>query len=127
MVVLIHCIFATDNVTGHSEKDPIWREKMEHIFRYLSQVGMPVFFLISGMGTIYYETEKKGFKKFSINRTKRLFYPFLFSIPIFLLPRLYMSQGWEKIGRVDGGERIEWNIIKWIPLIFKDNLVFKLG
>ena len=54
VVVLLHSIYTTDVVTGHSKHDHIWKEKMDFIFRYLAQIGIPVFFLISGMGSIYF-------------------------------------------------------------------------
>ena len=88
---------------------------MDSFFRYLVQIGIPVFFLLSGMGSVYYETERKGFGQFAKDKTKRLIYPFLFAVGVFLLPRLYVSQGWETIGRLDKGKRIEWNFVKYVP------------
>ena len=66
------------------------------------------------MGSIYYNTEKHGFLKFAISRTQRLMIPVVVAIPLFILPRLYIAQGWDSIGRVKKGTQIEWNIFKYI-------------
>lgn len=78
-------------------------------------MGIPIFFFLSGMGSIYFDTEKKGFCNYAKTKSKRLMYPFLFAVVVFLVPRLYLSQGWESIGRLDKGKRIEWNILKYYP------------
>lgn len=100
---------------------------MDFFFRYLVQVGIPVFFLISGMGSIYYDTERKGFIRYAINKTQRLMLPVLFSIPLFIIPRLYITQSWDDLGRVKKGTEIEWNIFKYLTQIFLDNFVMKIG
>lgn len=127
VVVLLHCIFTTDKVTNHSLHNHVWKEKMEHFFRYLVQIGIPLFFLLSGMGSIYFETEKKGFLQFVKNRFQRLIYPFIFAVLVFLVPRLYLSQGWETIGRLDKNSKIEWNFFKYYPLILMDGIIMRLG
>lgn len=53
--------------------------------------------------------------------------PLFVSIIIFLVPRLYVGQGFEIYGRLDNGKRIEWDLIKYIPAIFKENLFMKIG
>lgn len=126
-VVLLHCMYTTDVVTGQSLHDQVWKERMDFFFRYLVQIGIPVFFLVSGMGSVYYDTEKKGFMRYAINKTKRLMGPVLFSIPLFILPRLYLSQDWDDLGRTKKGTEIEWNLLRYVPLIFADNFVMKLG
>ena len=100
---------------------------MDFFFRYNEQVGIPVFFLLSGMGSIYYDTEKKGFIRYAINKTQRLILPVVFSIPLFIIPRLYVTQSWDDLGRVKKGTEIEWNIFKYLSQIFLDNFVMKLG
>ena len=77
------------------------------------------------MGCVYFDTEKKGFGTYAINKMKRLLYPWMFAILVFLVPRLYISQGWEQIGRLDKNTRIEWNIFKYYPEILVDNLYLR--
>ena len=35
VVVLTHCIYTSDKVTGHSLHNHIWKEKMDFMFRFL--------------------------------------------------------------------------------------------
>jgi hypothetical protein len=127
VVVLLHCIFSADKVTGHSEHNALWKEKMESFFRYLLQIGIPLFFLLSGMMGIHFPTETRGFGQYAIGKFKRLMTPFFFSVFVFLIPRLYISQGWEPIGRLKKQTEIEWNFFKYVPAIVADNIVLKLG
>jgi len=126
-VVIVHVIFTTDAVTGHSEKDPIWKEKMDFTFRYLIMIGIPVFFLLSGMGSMYFETERKGFIKFAVGKINRLMLPCIVAVPLFIIPRLYFSQNWDQLGRIKKGTEIEWNLFKYVPHIMADSFVFKIG
>ena len=90
-VVILHCIYSCDKITGYSEKNVLWKEKMDSLFRYLVQIGIPVFFLLSGMAGVNFPTEKKGFGSFAFGKIKRLMIPFFVSVLIFLVPRLYVS------------------------------------
>jgi hypothetical protein len=44
-----------------------------------------------------------------------------------LIPRHYIGQSWDAIGRLDGETRIEWNFFKYVPEILADNFLTKLG
>lgn len=127
VVVLLHCIYSTDRVTGHSLENQLWKEKMESLFRYLLQIGIPLFFLLSGMAGIHYPTETKGFGQYVRGKAMRLMLPFIFGVFVFLVPRLYLSQGWETVGRLNKQTVIEWNFIKYMPLVLADNILMKLG
>jgi len=54
-----------------------------------------MFFYISGIGTAFYNTEKKGFALFFIDKVLRLAVPFVLGIFLFLVPRLYFGQAYE--------------------------------
>jgi len=60
-----------------------------------------MFFYISGMGATFFNTEKKGFGQFFLNKCGRLLVPFVLAIFIFLMPRLYFGQPYEDWTRPD--------------------------
>ena len=91
VVVILHCIYTTDKVTGFSTVNHAWKEKMNSLFRFLVQIGIPLFFLLSGMGSVYFKSEVHGFCKFAKDKVKRLVTPFLLAVVMFLIPRLYLS------------------------------------
>ena len=83
--------------------------------------------MLSGMSTAFFKTEVHGFGRYVRGKATRLLVPFFLSVFVFLIPRLYLSQGWEAIGRLDKQSRIEWNFFKYVPEILADNIVMKLG
>lgn len=79
------------------------------------------------MAGINYPTETKGFGQYAKGKSIRLMLPLIFGLFVFLIPKLYLSQGWESIGRLNKNTDIEWNFFKYVPLILADNIVMKLG
>jgi predicted permease len=64
---------------------------MDSIIRYLVQIGIPTFFLLSGMGLSFYKTEKSSFAKFFLNKFNRLVVPLIVCFIILLIPTLYIE------------------------------------
>jgi glucans biosynthesis protein C len=89
--------------------------------RSLTQVGIPVFFYISGFSTTYYNTEKKSFCLFFKQRLLRLIIPYILGVLIILIPRLYFLQDFSYYSRYDE-ITIEYNFFiyyaKMIPYFY---------
>ena len=101
MVVVLHTIVTTDAVVGESKRNEGFKERKLCYFRYLVQYGIPMFFLLSGIGASNYKSEKHGFGKYAIEKLLRLALPFFASLFVFLIPRLYVAQEFDAIGRVN--------------------------
>jgi fucose 4-O-acetylase-like acetyltransferase len=86
-----------------------------------------MFFMLSGIGVSNYKTEKHGFIKYFLTKLKKLLLPFFISLFVFLIPRLYIAQQYDSIGRVNQMQDIEWNLFKYVPQIIRTNWVYKLG
>jgi fucose 4-O-acetylase-like acetyltransferase len=67
------------------------QQKKDGIVKSLVQIGIPMFFYISGMAMTFYNTEAKGFGVFLGEKSLRLLVPFIAAIFIFLIPRLYFG------------------------------------
>lgn len=72
--------------------NPGTQQKKDGIVKSLVQIGIPMFFYISGMAMTFYNTEGKGFGIFLGEKTLRLVVPFVIAIFVFLIPRLYFGQ-----------------------------------
>ena len=83
-----------------------------------------MFFYISGIGTSFYNTEKKGFFIFLKAKILRLLIPFILAIFVFLVPRLYFGQEYEVWARVDN--KIENNYFNFMKLTLP-SIVSKLS
>lgn len=59
LVIYVHCMLNAADTVGLDDLDA--REKKDAICKCLSQVGMPMFFYISGISCTFYDSEKKGF------------------------------------------------------------------
>lgn len=71
-----------------------------------------MFFMISGMASSFFKTQKRGFLVYLKAKFMRLIVPLLISVPAFLVPRLYFSQSYETIG-VIGGD-VDWNFFTYV-------------
>ena len=96
--------------------DSYLAQKRDGIFKSLVQIGIPMFFYISGIGTTFYNTEKKGFLLFLKSKVLRILIPFVASIFLFLIPRLYFSQGYESWTRPRADRKIEYNFFQFMKL-----------
>lgn len=61
MVVFIHCLMNAGDLCDLSQAE---REKKEGIFKIVNQIGMPLFFYISGLSMTFFDFSKSGFKDF---------------------------------------------------------------
>jgi len=84
------------------ELDPVTQQKKDGIIKCLVQIGIPMFFYISGMGATFFNTEGKGFGIFVWDKILRLAIPFVVAIFVFLIPRLYFGQLYEDWTRPNG-------------------------
>lgn len=110
LVVLVHCIsqlYYEGNIT--KETDRVNWEKKNGALRALLQLGIPLFFYISGVAAKFYNVDKGSFPAYTADKIKRLVLPMLFAIPIFLWPRNYLDQGLE--GRI--GDEVIQNPLRY--------------
>lgn len=70
---------------------PGTQQKKDGIVKSLVQIGIPMFFYISGMAATFYNTEGRGFGLFLGDKVLRLLVPFALAIFVFLIPRLYFG------------------------------------
>ena len=114
-------------------------EKTKGIWKDLVQIGIPMFFYISGMISSFFRTEKPmSWFRFTWSKCTRIFFPFLVAIPLFLIPSLWMQrnyEGWEIDGATKTDSLFTWfgaylthpvsilNNISWLwylPAMFVD-------
>ena len=94
LVIFVHTLGLSFDSTGYNVK-PGWeiaREKRDGVIKCLVQIGIPMFFYISGIGTTFYKTEKNNaFCLFVWNKVTRIMFPFIVACFVFLIPRLYLG------------------------------------
>lgn len=96
LVIFIHCLCNSADASGFDpDAAPATQQKKDGIVKSLVQIGIPMFFYISGMASTFYNTEGKGFGLFLGDKTLRLLVPFVLALFIFLMPRLYFGQAYE--------------------------------
>ena len=86
----------------------------------MNQVGMPLFFFISGISSAH--IRDRGIIEFVVSKVKRLILPLLVAILTLLIPRLYLSQEYESWTRIDHDKPAEDNFFTFysgiLPLVF---------
>ena len=87
--MVVHCLGNAYESTRTADANIAM--KRDGIFKCLVQIGIPMFFYISGMGTTFFNTEKKGFFIFCKSKVLRILVPFIVSVFVFLIPRLYFG------------------------------------
>jgi len=113
-VVVVNSLEVSFHVNDYTEeKEAGIFEKKEGIQKVFLQLGLPMFFYISGVATSFFDAQEEGFVKFFMNKCKRLLLSLLFAIFIFLMPRLYFAQKFEPFSRINGVEE-EWNFFKFV-------------
>merc|ERR1719450_303892 len=96
LVIFVHCLVNSFDASGlDPEEVPQIQHKKDGIVKSLVQIGIPMFFYISGIASSFYNTESKGFALFIWDKILRLAVPFVVAIFIFLIPRLYFGQSYE--------------------------------
>lgn len=92
LVIFIHCLVNAADASDFKPDDhPSYQQKKDGIVKSLVQIGIPMFFYISGIGSAFFNTESKGFALFFWEKVLRLAVPFVLGIFIFLIPRLYFG------------------------------------
>jgi len=93
LVIFIHCLVnAADAAEFNPEENPGMQQKKDGIVKSLVQIGIPMFFYISGMGTTFTNTERDlAFFRFLWGKILRIAIPFGIAIFVFLMPRLYLG------------------------------------
>ena len=93
LVIFIHCLVnAADAAEFNPEENPGMQQKKDGIVKSLVQIGIPMFFYISGMGTTFTNTERDlAFLRFLWGKILRIAIPFGIAIFVFLMPRLYLG------------------------------------
>ena len=92
LVIFVHCLVNSFDASGLDPKEnPTIQEKKDGIIKALVQIGIPMFFYISGIGATFFDTEKKHYGVFVGGKVLRLLLPFVVAIFVFLIPRLYFG------------------------------------
>jgi len=108
LVILVHALCNSFDASGLDPDDvPTIQQKKDGIIKCLVQIGIPMFFYISGIGATFFKTEDKNFGIFVGEKALRLLVPFILGIFIFLIPRLYFGQTYEDFTRPN--DEIETN------------------
>lgn len=103
LVIFVHCLVnAADAADLNYEKNMTVKQKEDGIIKALVQIGIPMFFYISGIGATFFDTEDKHYGIFIGGKVLRILVPFVIAIFVFLIPRLYFGQSYEDYTRVDG-------------------------
>jgi surface polysaccharide O-acyltransferase-like enzyme len=103
LVIFVHCLVnSADAADVNHEKDPTVKQKEDGIIKSLVQIGIPMFFYISGIGATFFNTEESNYGIFVGGKVLRLLVPFVIAIFVFLIPRLYFGQQYEDFTRNDG-------------------------
>ena len=100
LVIFVHCLVNSFDASGLNPDDvPTIQQKKDGIIKSLVQIGIPMFFYISGMGATFLDTEKNNYGIFVGGKILRLLVPFVVAIFVFLIPRLYFGQQYEDFTR----------------------------
>jgi len=95
LVIFVHTLGVSYDSSKYNIK-PGWEkgeEKMQGIWKDLVQIGIPMFFYISGYAASFFKTEKKmAYATFTWGKCTRIFFPFLVAIPVFLIPALWLQR-----------------------------------
>ena len=122
LVIFVHCLVNSFDASGLDPKEnPTIQEKKDGIIKCLVQIGIPMFFYISGIGSTFFDTEKNHYGIFVGGKVLRLLIPFIVAIFVFLIPRLYFGQQYEDFTRNDGEiENNYWTYMKAsLPTIYQ--------
>ena len=80
LVIFVHTLGVSYDSSGYNQL-PAWskgEEKMRGIWKDLVQIGIPMFFYISGYAASFFKTEQKmAYGKFAWGKVTRILFPFL--------------------------------------------------
>ena len=100
MVAYIHSISIAEELRGYNypnfkTDDPeayiISAERIDGARRVILQMGIPLFFYISGFSITFFNTEKKTFTRYFCDKVKRLIIPLIIVFFVFMIPRNYLD------------------------------------
>lgn len=104
LVIFVHTLGVSYDSSKYNIK-PGWEhghEKMQGIWKDLVQIGIPMFFYISGYAASFFKTEKpRAYARFTWGKCSRILFPFLLAVPLFLIPSLWMRRSYEDC-QIDG-------------------------
>jgi len=93
LVIFVHALVnSADAANVSAEEQPTVKQKEDGIIKSLVQIGIPMFFYISGIGATFFDTEENNYGIFVGGKVLRLLVPFAIAIFVFLIPRLYFGQ-----------------------------------
>lgn len=110
-VIFVHCLLNAADTVDLKDRDAM--EKKEGICKVMAQLGMPLFFYISGMGLTFLDPEKTAYLSFVKSKARRLLVPLFLACVTLLVPRLYLSQEYEAWTRIDGIVESNFFIYFW--------------
>lgn len=125
LVAYVHTIGVAEELRRHwwpneNTTDPDLRadvdEKDDGARRLLLQIGIPVFFYISGFSVTFFNIEKKHFGHYIKDKFMRLIIPLVVGFFLFLIPRCYIDQNYSQYGWPD--QHPEYNFWKYFVKIF---------
>ena len=100
LVIFVHCLVNSFDASDLDAEDvPTIQQKKDGIIKSLVQIGIPMFFYVSGIGATFFRTEEKHFGIYIGDKVLRLLIPFVVAIFVFLIPRLYFGQQYEDFTR----------------------------
>ena len=90
LVFIFHCGKPFDTELWHIKND-VLKEGMTVLMYFLGGAGMPIFFIIAGMGTFYALRYVKG-GQYALNRVVRLLVPFVIGLFTHIPVQVYLEQ-----------------------------------
>lgn len=90
LVFIFHCGRPFDTELWHIKND-VLKEGMTILMYFLGGAGMPIFFIIAGMGTFYALRYVKG-GQFALNRVVRLLVPFVIGLFSHIPLQVYLEK-----------------------------------
>jgi len=97
LVIFVHTLGVSYDSSGYNRL-PGWslgEERMRGIWRDLVQIGIPMFFYISGCAASFYKTERTmAYALFVWGKVTRILFPFFVAVPCFLIPALWLQRSY---------------------------------
>lgn len=116
VTVVEHLTDSLDKATDMAKNSANYAQWKLSFLKFLMQIGVPIFFYLSGVSVTFFDTEKPAsYKRFMISKVGRLVIPLIVIIFVMHIPRHYFSQGWDDIGRLDNMTRIENDFFAYYP------------
>jgi hypothetical protein len=124
---MVHCIQI--NLEATDPENPAAYERNEDnaeviqkargFIKSLVQVGIPIFFYISGLATTFWNSDTKYYNQYVFQKFMRLMIPLFIAIPTVLVPRLYFAQEYQLFARPDQDniDYIEPNFFKYMMFV----------